>query len=455
MVVMSFRSPLLRALPQSSRNPNRQNSLRRLLALMPVLLLFLIPVVLVKWRLLPGSGLGLYWLHDHFYLPLVGWTWTRFFPWSLIWWGALLSLLAFWLFAYLSGGSPLRHFHLRFALLLTSRPWARTALLKSEIWLLRYRPFSRLLLLAARRHAEFALISLRPRDRAELSPEDRAAAGAQVLFFIRLATLEGREDSDCLDALILWARLYRALGSLVKTETDPLYSAVAQALPSWPGKGRIGDRGQGGTSLWSSDSVYGDLQMWAALGDRALAEELLGKERAASAAKRRGIIALQLADHTEQRRAQLAKIRSVVEWHWPSIYNGGEVAIFPGQPGIAAEHAHVCGALSLELALATAALTAMAEAGIRMVEEMDALRLTMDLVAARQPFRRRAADRDLFVLYLMVQQMPSFEHYLACAEFRNKPFLLRQDQGGGAELAMAAQPGAHWREWQILAEAGT
>lgn len=83
---------------------------RRLLTLLTVLVTVLAAVVVVRLRLLSsqGVGYGLYWLHDHLYLPLIGYGVRLFWPWSLIGWGVAAVFLLVWLAQYLSAPTLLQ-----------------------------------------------------------------------------------------------------------------------------------------------------------------------------------------------------------------------------------------------------------------------------------------------------------------------------------------------------------
>ncbi len=83
---------------------------RRLLALLAMLVILLAAVVIIRLQLLPvqGLGYGLYWLHDHLYLPLVGYGLRLFWPWSLIGWGIAAAFLFVWLAQYLSAPTLLQ-----------------------------------------------------------------------------------------------------------------------------------------------------------------------------------------------------------------------------------------------------------------------------------------------------------------------------------------------------------
>lgn len=67
---------------------------------------------LLRSRALPVEVAGLlYAWHDNMLLPFVGYTFTLFFPWSLIWWSVAMVFFAIWLVSYVRNRSVLRPFY--------------------------------------------------------------------------------------------------------------------------------------------------------------------------------------------------------------------------------------------------------------------------------------------------------------------------------------------------------
>lgn len=67
----------------------------------------------LRSRILPREiGLPFYELHDFVLLRIIGYTFTLFFPWSLIWWGVAAVMLTIWLISFVRNRSLLRPFYL-------------------------------------------------------------------------------------------------------------------------------------------------------------------------------------------------------------------------------------------------------------------------------------------------------------------------------------------------------
>ena len=119
--MLSFRSPLLRA-PAAGPRPHSL----RLGARRGLQVAFVAAVVAwLSWSVSREAfgdhwfGWAMYRLHDHVVLPVVGWTWTRLHPYSMIAWALVGLALAAYLVHYVTGIHLLRGWHHR---------WTRWAL---------------------------------------------------------------------------------------------------------------------------------------------------------------------------------------------------------------------------------------------------------------------------------------------------------------------------------------
>jgi len=126
-------TPLLAPWPKPKVEKRGQRIRRRLwvtllfAALMAGLIL---PVSAHMWPR-RGLGYGLYWVHDNVYLPLQGYLYHRFFPESLMWWGALALLLGIWGLGWLTATSLVRQPHRRLLMRVVRLPNAEAFLLRS------------------------------------------------------------------------------------------------------------------------------------------------------------------------------------------------------------------------------------------------------------------------------------------------------------------------------------
>lgn len=191
------RSPLLQALPRADTTGRRERIAQRM----------------IKWSLLLGGGLWvfttirtkgfgagavarlLYLAHDTIFLPLKGYTFTRFYPFSLIWYGVALTLFALWLGCHVRDRSLVRRAHLwllRHAvniplanrlLILVARPLARWGFPPDHLLLVLEHERDRVMTNVAQ---SAAVTGLQPRLRVLTILQIRL----QLLYGGRLATLQ-------------------------------------------------------------------------------------------------------------------------------------------------------------------------------------------------------------------------------------------------------------------------
>ena len=119
------RSSLLALVPRITVRERAAHFGRRIAILLGGASLIALLAFMVGLRRLPAAGLGyvLYWLHDHIYLWLKGYTFTLAFPHSLIWWGIIFTFFLVWLVSVI--GAFLAHWALLRKLYLV---WARCAI---------------------------------------------------------------------------------------------------------------------------------------------------------------------------------------------------------------------------------------------------------------------------------------------------------------------------------------
>jgi len=107
--MLTFRSPLLKMLPQDRSQEVFQRASQRLFITVLVLLTLVSLSYLVRTKSLPMEGFyWLYWFHDHVFLPAKGALYTRYFPWSLAWIGVFITLAVLGWLTYVLGKSPLQ-----------------------------------------------------------------------------------------------------------------------------------------------------------------------------------------------------------------------------------------------------------------------------------------------------------------------------------------------------------
>ncbi|UCH94668.1 MAG: hypothetical protein JSV88_31015 [Candidatus Aminicenantes bacterium] len=99
----NIHSLLLKSMPRAAK-PKRSRIPIRILLIIFISAFIVVPAFIIITRALPKEGIGsiFYWIHDYIFLPIKGYTYTLFYPFSLSWWGPILTALFIWLVAYLA-----------------------------------------------------------------------------------------------------------------------------------------------------------------------------------------------------------------------------------------------------------------------------------------------------------------------------------------------------------------
>jgi hypothetical protein len=88
----------------TAAKPKRSRIPGRILLIIFISAFIVVPAFIIITHALPKEGIGsiFYWIHDHIFLPIKGYTYTLFYPFSLSWWGPILTALFLWMVAYLT-----------------------------------------------------------------------------------------------------------------------------------------------------------------------------------------------------------------------------------------------------------------------------------------------------------------------------------------------------------------
>ncbi len=117
--MIPFRSPFLAPIPQIEISGRLFRQSRRFTIFLIVATLVLLIFILIRWPVGRSGPLYLlYWVHDRIFLPVRAYTFTIFFPMSIIWWGISGTLLLLWTISKLADRSLILQPHmalLRFA----------------------------------------------------------------------------------------------------------------------------------------------------------------------------------------------------------------------------------------------------------------------------------------------------------------------------------------------------
>jgi hypothetical protein len=108
----NIHSSLLKSMPTAAK-PKRSRIPIRILIIIFISAFIVVPAFIIITRALPKEGIGsvFYWIHDRIFLPIKGYTYTLFYPFSLSWWGPILTALFLWLIAYLGMVSFIKNPH--------------------------------------------------------------------------------------------------------------------------------------------------------------------------------------------------------------------------------------------------------------------------------------------------------------------------------------------------------
>ena len=209
---MDFNSPLLKAMPQQvKRRPGR--TLLLVLTVLFWIALIAVPIALVTFHTLPNTGVGhtLYWVHDHIFLPIKGYTYTLFFPLGLVFWGPVLFMIILWVVSYLSPNPIFKGLQIYLTRKAVQRRLFHPLLVKTSGKLKKWRMRSELLkeVTAEQRKKAFNRLSALP-----LTEVDRGTITSAVRLtqlYNRLITLPPSRPSDHLEAAVYWEEIYMRL----------------------------------------------------------------------------------------------------------------------------------------------------------------------------------------------------------------------------------------------------
>jgi hypothetical protein len=210
-----FRSPFLQAIPQRVAGLSAQVLTRRWLSFLVTGSLVVLMVLAIQHRAFAVDGLfrWVYWLHDHVYLPIKGYTFTLFYPFSLLWWLLLIAALSVSLVSFLGLRASWRVPHVWFTRLMLENPGIHRWILGVGKALNRQGASLQALSWTATDLWQQTLEAARRSDRSEseLWPFAQAVHLAKFSFQLRqLQVVEGEEKPD-LQLFNLWLETYLEL----------------------------------------------------------------------------------------------------------------------------------------------------------------------------------------------------------------------------------------------------
>ena len=433
-LMLRFRSPLLQTLPRGPKAHAGKKIMWRFLILAVVVGLILWAcwaVVAREFDLAGGLGAVAYGFHDKVYLPLRGWTLTRFYPYSLIPWVLFLVGLGSWIYTTVSGIPLFRGRHLRWMRWALRRPGMHPLLLRSARLLtrLKVRPAFMRSVLAHELSASVQELADAPVGAGAGSSASSASSvlPARISGLLKLRAeldrLPGIPNAARFETLCLWQQSQRLLRLRVG-------AGAGSAGGSAGGSGASGASGKGG-----GDQAVGDIGALAEL--QALAPQVL--EPFVQATQRGtadftpgslavDLLRLAIADGSvaaeagtrhgvreplaELRRRVLDRLSLIEDWSF-AIRDGSSARGVP-EPPLPATRVNgfsgsQCGRLFVDLALDLAARLGSATLARELLDPLDGLRFLLRSGGSRV----RTPNREALAKFL--DQLPRPADYRTAA----------------------------------------
>lgn len=167
MIRLQFTSALLRRMPATRRNHHLARKLIRAVLLLLLAVSSATIAIGVQMRAFDlQSASWVYRAHDDLWLPFVGYTFRLFFPWSILAYGLLATILGWYALMWVTQSAPLRYLQRRLLRRAVRNPARHPRLLRT-----------------ARR---FAWFRLRPHLLALVAEDEYAQAPSSALLGLRL-----------------------------------------------------------------------------------------------------------------------------------------------------------------------------------------------------------------------------------------------------------------------------
>ncbi len=205
------RSFLLKAMPVRISSAKRKLSqAKRFILVCGLAAFFIIPIFIIVTRILPKDGAGrlFYWLHDALYLPIKGYTYTWFYPFSLSWWGPIAIIILVWTIAYLAMVSPTKDLHGQLLRLFLSRPTWHAILLSTTARLRKWKLNGLLMREIANQERRKALLQLQILPFSTVPPDSVKRLYQLTCFHIRLLLQPPVTKTEYLEAAHVWHEAY-------------------------------------------------------------------------------------------------------------------------------------------------------------------------------------------------------------------------------------------------------
>ncbi len=425
--MLSFKSKLLESMPEKP-SFSHGKKLRRLLILLLLGVIIISVILISNLQLLPKSGAGyyLYWVHDQVFLPIKGFTFDRFYPYSLVFWGPLCCLLILWAISFLMPRPILQRLQTLLARKAVYRPILHPFLVRAARWSRKIGIKPTLLTTVVHHERETALHTLA--SQAMETPHRRGLAQISRLtrLQVQLLTLPPVDTGSHLEAAVYWLetftclfprreahpdlkwlqRLMHRLSSQAETIISPLLDfrepAVVHKAKKNPGGFELT-----GLSL--------DLLYLAALGSDSTAKWVMDSGDKVQESIRR------LAVSTMRRRRLLNRGRGRLEDLSGRIHDDFSL---PSRPGALP----YLGRLGLLLSLNLAYLARVPDIALGFMESIEALDFVLhqwpEEYITSLPSRGKNKKAPQLTgpqkLALLIKGLPRAFHYSICAQLKEK-----------------------------------
>lgn len=417
---MTFRSPLLQSYP-THEDPQRLEQMRRRGFWVSVLgFLIGIPTAMVWLRLPPKDGWGywLYWLHDTLFLTVKGYSYTHFYPYSMLCWLLASLLLLFWLTFFLTNQSLLRPLHLFLLYHLLAVDFMRGPMLASVRYLTRFRILPGLLEVVAD-HRRTCLL-----DRLIATPNSTETArelATITLFQLELLALPGGgDDSHAVRAALAFEEVFLPLRASLGGEGRQLLSLLARQLRALAPKLNACQGLPALQALDPDEQCFSptafclDLLYLACLGDAAVAKSLPHSPRTdLPVADLEHLAARRLAETSNLRRAALDQLRFSLEGRHLHFRHGTGSGFSGPLSQPEASELGLWGRLGLGLAVDCAWLDREPGGALTYFDSIEALRLALALPSVESEPEQGGHHR---ILHPLLGRLPLRRHYRQCSQ---------------------------------------
>lgn len=397
--------------PRRSRTPLR-------VGLLIILGFFVaLPIFIIVTRALPKEGIGqvFYWIHDHVFLPIKGYTYTLFYPYSISWWGMFLTVLVVWVIAYLLMTSFTKDPHIYVLRRVVRRNVRHRILVKTSKWLKKWRLHPVLLRAVANMERKIALNSLAAVPLTDVDEGMCKRVVRLTQLYINLVTLPPVVGNEVyLEAVECWHEAYLQLhiryqknpgSEILKTLVIDLagdLETIVLPLFNFKDNELLKDTSEKKAGF-DVATVMLDLLLLASLHNGSLAAQLLGTSVAGSPEGVKRAVIARLGASVSQRRSLMDEIRTRLEKEDPDT----EIELLEAYKDYKTGTISAGARLALSTALDLSALVDQVSIGLGYMESLEILDFVLNSLEMEDP--RSKAVQPLVCF-------PGPVHYRLCAE---------------------------------------